>query len=54
MQRALRPTMGGISLLRTSFVATLIALCLIWSILSLDMSRIRSTVVCSFDVVEKR
>lgn len=53
MQRALRPTMGGLSLLRTSFVAALIALCLNWSNLSLDMSRIRSTVVCSFAVVEK-
>lgn len=54
IQRALGLTMGGVSPLRTPFVAALIALCLIWSIFSLDMSRIRSTVVYSFAVVEKR
>jgi hypothetical protein len=54
MQRALSQTIGGVSPLRTSFVGALIALCLIWSILSLDMSRIRSTVVCPLAVVEKR
>ncbi|KAE9374790.1 hypothetical protein N431DRAFT_221630 [Stipitochalara longipes BDJ] len=44
MQRSLGPMAGGVSPLRTPFMAALIALCLIWSILSLDISMVRSTV----------
>jgi hypothetical protein len=47
MQRSLGSMTVGVSPLRAPFVAALVALCLIWSILSLDMSRVRSTVVCS-------
>jgi hypothetical protein len=53
MQRSLGSMMVGGSPLRTPFVAALVALCLIWSILSLDMSRVRSTVVRFSCVAEK-
>jgi hypothetical protein len=47
MQRSMGPMSGGSSLLRTPFVAAVIVLLLLWSLLSLDVSRVKSTVVCS-------
>jgi hypothetical protein len=46
MQRSLGPMSGGSSPLRTPFVAAVIVLLLLWSLLSLDMSKVKSTVVC--------
>ncbi|KAH8794657.1 hypothetical protein BGZ57DRAFT_920965 [Hyaloscypha finlandica] len=43
-QRSLGLMAGGVSPLRTPFIAALIALCLIRSILSLDMSKVKSSV----------
>jgi hypothetical protein len=54
MQRSLGPIAGGVTPLKTPFIAALIALCLIWSIMSLDISRVRLTVVCSFSVTLRR
>ncbi|KAN0103338.1 hypothetical protein V8E51_011651 [Hyaloscypha variabilis] len=44
MQRSLGPIAGGVTPLKTPFIVALIALCLIWSIMSLDISRVRLTV----------
>jgi hypothetical protein len=53
-QRSLGPMTGGVSPLRTPFMAALIAFCLIGSILSLDMSRVKSSVVRPLMIFEKR
>jgi len=53
-QRSLGLMAGGVSPLRTPFIAALIALCLIRSILSLDMSKVKSSVVRPLMIFEKR
>lgn len=47
MQRSLSPLGARTSSLRTPFVGAVIVLVCFWSLVSLDLNRVRSTVVCS-------